>query len=149
MQALGRLVTEDFHRPQADEQVPTDLGAVEFRGHAGEFEFAVQRLVGDAQERSIGDAKAEAVGGDRGAFHVEADGPRLAEPLVISRWSRSSQLRLSMVATVPVRMMRLISMPSSSVTSATALSSATWTSARAGMGTVSGRSASSTLSSRT
>ena len=49
--------------------------------------------------------------------------------------SRSSQLRLSKVATVPVRMMRLTSTPLRPVISATACSSATWISARAGIGT--------------
>ena len=52
-------------------------------------------------------------------------------------------------ATVPVRMIRLSSQPDSCVTSATASCSATWISASAGTGTHSGRSSSSTWSSRT
>ena len=61
----------------------------------------------------------------------------------------SSQLRLSVLATVPVRMMRFRSLPGICVTSATACCSATWISASAGMGTHSGSSSSSTWSSRT
>ena len=61
----------------------------------------------------------------------------------------SSQLRLSVLATVPVRMIRFRSGPLHWVTSATACSSATWISASAGIGIHSGSSSSSTWSSRT
>ena len=61
----------------------------------------------------------------------------------------SSQLRLSVEATVPVRNTRFRSKPDRCVTSATARSSATWISANAGMGTQGGSSSSSTWSSRT
>jgi len=61
----------------------------------------------------------------------------------------SSQLRLSVLATVPVRMMLFERGALSCVTSATACSSATCISASAGIGTHSGSSSSSTWSSRT
>ena len=51
-----------------------------------------------------------------------------------------SQLRLSTLATVPVRISRLSSKPVSPVTSPTASSSATCISANAGIGTQSGSS---------
>ena len=65
------------------------------------------------------------------------------------RAGSSSQLRLSVLATVPVRITRLSSQPASCVTSATACSSAICTSASAGIGTQAGSSSSSTWSSRT
>jgi hypothetical protein len=37
---------------------------VEVVGHAGEFDFAVQRFVSDAEQSVIGRAKAKTVGGD-------------------------------------------------------------------------------------
>ena len=61
----------------------------------------------------------------------------------------NSQLRLSVLATVPVRMMHLSWSCGICVTSATACCSAIWISASAGMGTHSGSSSSSTWSSRT
>mgnify|MGYP003694090083 CR=1 FL=1 len=65
MQALGFLVLEPFERLQADLEMLTDASPVEFAGHAGELDFAVQRLVGDAQQSAVGDAEAIAVGGNR------------------------------------------------------------------------------------
>ena len=79
MEAFGGFVAEDFHGAQADLEMAVDLGAVEIRGHAGELQLAMQRLVGDAEQRAVGDAEAEAVGGDGGALHVQRHGARLAE----------------------------------------------------------------------
>src|SRR6185295_17729707 len=73
MQALGFLVLEPFERLQADLEMLTDAPPVEFAGHAGELDFAVQRLVGDAQQSAVGDAEAIAVGGDCRRLHVERD----------------------------------------------------------------------------
>ncbi len=56
-----------------------DALPVELSRHAGELDLAMQRLVGDAQQRSIGHAKAEAVGGNGGRFHVERDGAGLRQ----------------------------------------------------------------------
>src|SRR6059058_2223410 len=80
MQALGFLVLETFERLQADLEMLTDASPVEFAGHAGEFDFAVQRLVGDAQQGAVGDAEAIAVGGNRRGLHVERDGAGLRQP---------------------------------------------------------------------
>ena len=103
----------------------------------------MQRLVGDHRSDAVGDAEAKPLAAQSSPIpDVERHGTRLAELAVISVWSRSSQLRLSKVATVPVRMMRLVWIPSSLVISPTACSSATCTSASAGIGTVTGTSAS-------
>ena len=45
MQALGFLLLEPFERLQADLEMLTDASPVEFAGHAGELDLAVQRLV--------------------------------------------------------------------------------------------------------
>jgi len=45
MQTLGFLLLEPFERFQADLEMLTDTSPVEFAGHAGELDFAVQRLV--------------------------------------------------------------------------------------------------------
>jgi hypothetical protein len=66
-------------RPYADAQVLVDALAVEVVGHAGQLDFAVQRLVAHAQQRAVGHAEAEAVGGDGGAFHVQRHRAALAE----------------------------------------------------------------------
>src|SRR3954447_12813929 len=71
MQALGFLELEPLERLQADLEMLTDASPVEFAGHAGELDFAVQRLVGDAQQSPVGDAEAVAVGGNRRGLHVE------------------------------------------------------------------------------
>src|SRR5256885_3732340 len=79
MQALGFLMLEPFERFQADLEMLTDASPVEFAGHAGEFDFAVQRLVGDAQQSAVGNAEAIAVGGNRRGLHVERDGAGLRQ----------------------------------------------------------------------
>src|SRR4029453_2203945 len=73
MQALGFLVLEPLERLQADLEMLTDASPVEFAGHAGELDFAVQRLVGDAQQGAVGNAEAIAVGGNRRGLHVEGE----------------------------------------------------------------------------
>src|SRR4051812_44261895 len=92
VESLRSHGAELFHGTDADLEVLIDLAAVEVRGHAGEFELAVQRFVRDAQERPVGHPEAEAVRGDRRRFHVEGDGARLREALD----------RLAMIAELPV-----------------------------------------------
>lgn len=77
MQALGFLLLEPLQRPQADLEMLADALPVELAGHACELDLAVQRLVGDAQQRAVGHAEAIAVGGDGRRLHVERDGARL------------------------------------------------------------------------
>ena len=100
-------------RADADAQVLVHALAVEVVGHAGQLDLAVQRLVAHAQQGAVGHAEAKAVGGDGGAFHVQRHGAVWLK----RRWGwlsgSSSQLRLSVLATVPVRMMRLSSAASS------------------------------------
>ena len=79
-----------------------DRPLVEGVGLAGQLDLAVERLVGDAQQRAVGHAEAIALGGDGRRFHVDRDRARLVEAQrqVVKR---SSQLRSSVVTTVPVR----------------------------------------------
>ena len=103
-------LAQDLDRAHADAQVLVDALAVEVVGHAGQLDLAVQRLVAHAQQRAVGHAEAEAVGGDGRAFHVERDRAALAEAaLGRALPGSSSQLRLSVLATVPVRMIRFSS----------------------------------------
>ena len=48
MQPLAFLGLQLFERLQADLEMLADALAVEFAGHAGELDLAVQWLVGDA-----------------------------------------------------------------------------------------------------
>ena len=70
------------HLPEgehADLEVLGDLVLVELRGHAGELELALERLVGHAEEGAVGHPQAKAVGRDRRRLHVEGDGARLGQ----------------------------------------------------------------------
>ena len=49
---------------------------VEGVGGARQLDLAVQRLVGDAQQRAVGHPQADSLGGDRAALHVDGDGAR-------------------------------------------------------------------------
>ena len=62
-----------LHRAYADFEMLAHLRPVERRCHAGKLQLAMERLVRNAQQRSIGHAEAEAVCGDRRRFHVERD----------------------------------------------------------------------------
>jgi hypothetical protein len=44
-----RFGAQQLNRPQPDFQMLRDAGLIEGVGHAGEFDFAVQRAVGNAQ----------------------------------------------------------------------------------------------------
>jgi hypothetical protein len=77
MQPLGFLLLEPLQRLEADLEMLADALAIELAGHARELDLAMQRLVGDAQQRTVGHPEAIAVGGDRRRFHVERDGARL------------------------------------------------------------------------
>jgi hypothetical protein len=92
----------------ADAQVLVHPFTVEMVGHAGQLDFAMQWFVAHAQQRAIGHPKAKAVGGNGGAFHVQRHGAALAQAALRGgplRVGSNSQLRLSVLATVPVRMM--------------------------------------------
>src|SRR3546814_2462095 len=71
VQALRRHGAQLLHGAQADLQVLVDLALVEGRRHAGQLQLAVQRLVGDAEQRPVGHTEAEAVGGEGGARSEE------------------------------------------------------------------------------
>src|SRR3546814_9740527 len=63
----------------ADLEVRGDRFLIEAVRLSGQLEFAVERLVADAEEGAIGDAEAVALRGDGGRFHVDADRARLRE----------------------------------------------------------------------
>ena len=63
MEAVAFLL-EQRERLDADAQMLADGALVEGVGLAGELQFAVERLVGDAQQGAVGDAEAVALGGD-------------------------------------------------------------------------------------
>ena len=75
----GRLLEAQRleQRTRFDLEMLADALAIELAGHARELDLAMQRLVGDAQQRTVGHPEAIAVGGDRRRFHVERDGARL------------------------------------------------------------------------
>ena len=79
VELIGAAVAQDTHGLKTDLQVLADAFAVHDIGHAAQFDFAVDRFVGDHEKRAVGDAKAEPVAGDGGRLHVDGDGTRLAE----------------------------------------------------------------------
>lgn len=108
MNAASRRHCRQFLQGEdTDLQMLAHLGPVKGACHAGQLQFAVQGLVGHAEQRPVGDAEAEPVGGDGRRFHVERDGPGLRESFDRPALVAQFQLRLSIVATVPVRMICL------------------------------------------
>src|SRR5258708_6848755 len=79
MQALRFLGLELFQRLQADLEMLADALAIEFAGHAGELDFAMEGFIRHAQQRAVGYAEAKAVGGDCCGLHVECDSARLRQ----------------------------------------------------------------------
>src|SRR6266850_1324386 len=79
MQALRFLGFKLFKRLQADLKMLADALAVEFAGHAGEFDLAMEGFIRHAEQRAVRYAKAKAVGGDRCRLHVECNGARLRQ----------------------------------------------------------------------
>src|SRR6476660_6510852 len=62
---------QEIERLEADLEVLSHRALVEGVGGARQLDLAVQRLVGDAQQRAIGHPQPVAVGGDRAALHVD------------------------------------------------------------------------------
>jgi hypothetical protein len=58
MQPVDTLLAQDAHGLDADAKVLADPLTIEGIRHAGELELAVERLVGNAEQRSVGDAEA-------------------------------------------------------------------------------------------
>src|SRR5438105_10297165 len=81
MQPLHRHFGQLLHRLDTDSKMLRHLPLVEFRRHAGQLQLAMQRLVGDAEQRAMGHPEAEAVGSDGGRLHVERDGSGLRQTL--------------------------------------------------------------------
>ena len=73
----GADAAQDSHGQEADLKVLVDAVAVEAIGHAGQLKLAVERLIGDAEQRAVWHAEAEAVGGDRAGLHIQGDTTRL------------------------------------------------------------------------
>src|SRR3546814_5697870 len=70
---LRALIVEQFAGADADLEVRGDRFLIEAVRLSGQLEFAVERLVADAEEGAIGDAEAVALRGDGGRFHVDAE----------------------------------------------------------------------------
>ena len=104
MQPVRSALPQDINGAQADAQMLVHALAVEMVGHAGQLDFAMPGLVAHAQKRAIRHPKPEAIGGDGGAFHVERNGSALVEAALGRLSGSRSQLRLSVLATVPVRL---------------------------------------------
>ena len=124
MQAFPVLGFELFQRRQTDLKMLAYTLPIEFAGHASELDFTVKGLIRHAEQRSVGHAEAKAVTGDRCRLHVECDSASVRQT-ADDGGIANSQLRLSTLATVPVRITRFSSKPASPVTSLTACSSAT------------------------
>ena len=105
---------QQLDRCEADLQMLRDGGLVERVGGARQLDLAVQRLVGDAQQRAVGHAQPEALRGDRAALHVDGDGARQVDPppllgeaqlpvaIVVGDDGAGAQPRLQRVALWPV-----------------------------------------------
>ncbi len=76
--SLPALGAQVLAGADADLEVRADRLLVEVVGLAGQLDLAVERLVGDAQQRAVGDAEAIALRGDGGAFHLDRDRAALA-----------------------------------------------------------------------
>ena len=72
--APRRLAAQRVERREADLQMLADRALVEGVGRARQLDLAVQRLVGDAEQRAVGHAQAIALRGDGAALHVDGDG---------------------------------------------------------------------------
>ena len=146
VQALA-FAAQEAERLDADPEVLADRALVEVVGLPGQLELAVDRLVRHAEQSPVGHAEAVALRGDSRRFHVDRDRPALVEAL--ADWvKRSSQLRSSVVTTVPVRRRVFTLSSSPPVTSTAASNSALCTSAIAGSGISAGSTSSRTWSSR-
>src|SRR6202045_2967282 len=96
-----------------------DTPAIEFVGHTGKLNFTVKGLIRDAEQSAVRDAEAEplaAIAADSMSSAIARDCDRRR----MMAGSPISQLRLSTLATVPVRITCFSSKPSSPVTSPTA-----------------------------
>ena len=79
VQPFPLLCLEMLERLKANLEVLTHALTVEFVGHSGKLDFAVQWLVRNAQQCAVGHPKAEAVRRNGGRLHVERDGARLRQ----------------------------------------------------------------------
>ena len=79
VQLLGALGAQQFNGPHADAQVLVYPFTVKVVGHAGQLDLAMQWLVTHTQQGAVRHPKAEPVGGNGGAFHVQGDGAALAK----------------------------------------------------------------------
>src|SRR5438105_1905088 len=61
---LGQLAAEQLDGSEADHQMLADGAVIEGIGGTRQFDLAVKRLVGNAQQRAIGDAQPIALRGD-------------------------------------------------------------------------------------
>src|SRR5690606_18548301 len=79
---------------QADGEVFADGAFVEGVCAAGQFDFAVEWFVGDAQQGAVWHAQSVSLGGDGSAFHIDCDG---AGEVDVASFLRPSQFPVSVV----------------------------------------------------
>src|SRR5438477_358140 len=75
MQALAAM-PQDLERREADLEMLADRAVVEARCGARQLDLAVQRLVGDAEQRAVRHAQPKSLRRDRARFHVDRYGAR-------------------------------------------------------------------------
>ena len=143
MQAFPILGLELFQRLQPDREMLPDALAIDFASHAGELDFTMGGVSETQGRVPYGTRKRKPLA----AIAVDSMSSAIARDCDRRRMmagSPISQLRLSTLATVPVRITRFSSKPARPITSPTANSSATCISANAGIGAHRGSSASRT-----
>ena len=70
---------QELNGAKADFEMLGDARLIKGVGHAGEFDLAMERAIGNAEQRAVGNAVAEPVRGDRRRFHVDRDRSALIE----------------------------------------------------------------------
>ena len=70
MQSIGSTFSQNLYCTHADAQVLIHAFAVKMIGHAGQFDFTMQRLVAHAEQGTVGHAEAETIGGNGGGIRL-------------------------------------------------------------------------------
>ncbi len=73
MQRIAPLL-QQIEGGEANVEMLSHGRLIERVGRTGQFDLAVQRFIGDAEQRAVGDAKPEALRRDGAALHVDGDG---------------------------------------------------------------------------
>lgn len=82
---LFQFAAQEVDGGEADHQMLADGPVVEGIGSARQFDLAMQRLVGDAEQGAIGHAQAITLRRDGPRFHVDGDGARQVDAAALLR----------------------------------------------------------------